>query len=80
MVYRFAQARGRVKGGDALVHDPTAKPPFHVMVPRYPGKHAHAAPGFLFELATLHENAYVGLVSWTSINACMTLMPGVHPV
>ena len=30
------------------------------MVPRYPGKHAHATPGFLFELATLHG---VGLIA-----------------
>ena len=34
------------------MHDLTVTPPLHVMVPPNPGKHAHAAPAFVFELAT----------------------------
>ena len=38
-----------------LVQDPTGKPAFHVILPQYPDKQAHALPGFLFEFATLHK-------------------------
>ena len=50
--------RGNNKGKGIvyiLVHDPTGKPAFHVILPQYPDKQAHALPGFLFEFATLHS-------------------------
>ena len=60
-----------------LVHDPTGRPSFQVIFPENPGKHAQAEPGCLLELGTLHG---AGLVSWISINACMTRGAGVQPV